>query len=296
MPRKLSDIIPGAIDTVMLDTLPRLLRHELTVRSFGVKPASREVLDETFRRYGFGFILRGRGSITEEGVRHPVEAPCLLRHLCGRRYRQCPEPEWDEFYITFPASARPVFERPPWTLLGAPAIRLPDAEAVLERLERLFRCFRTITTFGMADRFDLEAASLLLDLLGTLRPDSGGEPADPVSQLRHYLESHCLEAIDYGSLAARFGVSPRHLRRLWEERHGEPPTAYVRRLRMKQAEYLLAETDMRIGEAAAMLNMRDPLYFSRKFREFHGCSPAEYRRRAAEEKLQRANPLNASTK
>ena len=274
----LPDWIKTPIDTIYLDTLPRLLRSELTVRSFGVKPHSVERLDDTFHRYGFAFIVDGGGTLYEDNRKWQVKAPAILHHRPGRHYTHIPDPWWDEFYITFPESARTLMESPPWNMLDTPVIPLRDGRFMLRHFGVLFTLFKKISGFGMPDRFDLAAAELLLEVISLARVDLRCDH-DLLGRLQHYLEAHYLEKIDYRDLAAKFGVSPRHLRRIWTARHGMAPTQYVLQLQMQQAKYLLDNTDMRIGEIAAMLNLDDALYFSRKFAQHAGMSPSVYRNR-----------------
>jgi len=264
------------VDTVMLDTLPRMIRSELSVRSFGVKLHSSERLEEDFQRYGFAFVVAGSGHLYEDRREWHVQAPAVLHHRAGHHYRQIPDPSWDEFYITFSESFRPVLEQPPWNLFKTPVFNLHDAQFMLDHFRRLFDLFQTIPRFGAVDRFDLEATELLLDLAAQLRVDAQ-TPNDVLSQVRHYLESHYLEKIDYAATAARFGFSLRHLRRQWQQQYHEPPSRYVLKLQMDQAQYLLSHTDMRIGEIADLLQFADALYFSRKFRQYTGLPPSEFR-------------------
>jgi len=265
------------LDTVYLDTIPRLIKSELTVRSFGVKPSSAVRLEDDFRRYGFAFIINGRGDFWEDGRHWEVRAPAVIHHRPGHHYIQQPDPVWDEFYLTFSESFRPVMERPPWNLFSAPVLYLREIDFLLEHFERLFQLVRNLSGFGSIERFDLEATELLLDLAAQLRfKVKTGD--DLVGRVRHYLEDHYLEPVNYQELASRFGVSLRHLRRLWHQQHDVSPSRYVLNLQIEQAKYLLLNTSMRIGEIAGMMNIADPLYFSRKFRQTVGSSPTEFRR------------------
>lgn len=54
---------------------------------------------------------------------------------------------------------------------------------------------------------------------------------------------------------------------------------YVTRLIMSEAEALLSTTALSIGAISERLGFSDQLYFSRRFKELHGISPSEYRKK-----------------
>ena len=63
------------------------------------------------------------------------------------------------------------------------------------------------------------------------------------------------------------------------------PLEYIRRKRLREAELLLLDGDAGIGEIAERLRFADQFHFSRRFRQFWGLSPREFR---AEKMLRRS--------
>ncbi len=271
-------VMVNFIDTIFLDRLPRQLHLGVCIRSFGVKPAWEEVWEQRFDRYGYAFITQGNGHLFENGKKWLVRAPCMLHQVPGRVYKMAPNPVWDEFYITFSESYRPNWEHSPWAFLRRPVVFIEHAEFMLEHLQSMMGLIKQITRPGMADRFDLAAYDLLLDVLqfGRFQPRIGEN--NLVSRVAQYLEAHYLENISLEKLAAKFGVSPRHLRRLWHKEYEQSPSEFVVERQIEQAQYLLEFTQMRIGEIADLLHMNDPNYFTRKFTRQTGFSPTQYRR------------------
>ncbi len=70
-----------------------------------------------------------------------------------------------------------------------------------------------------------------------------------------------------------------YIRRLFKKEVGATPLEYLTGLRMKKAEELLRGAGGRerpISEVADRCGFRDPLYFSRVFKKYFGCSPSAF--------------------
>ena len=55
---------------------------------------------------------------------------------------------------------------------------------------------------------------------------------------------------------------------------------FVKRTRMETATRMLEQTNLRVYEIAAKVGYRNTKHFRELFRSFHGCSPAEYRKKS----------------
>ncbi|MBK9017363.1 MAG: response regulator [Saprospiraceae bacterium] len=58
---------------------------------------------------------------------------------------------------------------------------------------------------------------------------------------------------------------------------GEPPNAFIRKIRLHQAKEMLETTELNISEIAYSVGFNDPNYFSRAFHKEFGKAPSEYR-------------------
>lgn len=99
-----------------------------------------------------------------------------------------------------------------------------------------------------------------------------------IHQVKTYLETHLSDA-DLGltSTAAHFYVSPGHLGRLMKKETGQTFVEYLTQIRMKKAELLLKQTDLRGYEIGEKVGIPDPHYFSVLFKKSIGRSMNEYR-------------------
>ncbi|HEY3377796.1 MAG TPA: helix-turn-helix transcriptional regulator [Armatimonadota bacterium] len=73
-------------------------------------------------------------------------------------------------------------------------------------------------------------------------------------------------------------MSPRSLLRQCTAMLGEPPIAYLLRIRLDKAAELLTTSALAITEIAECVGFRDSNYFTRQFHRRFGVPPIVYRR------------------
>lgn len=152
--------------------------------------------------------------------------------------------------------------------------------------EELILCFQRLFSefIRREECFDLCAGALATQLcimVGRLRARSehrGGERTDRLSASLHYIHRNYCEEISVARLAELEHLSTSQYRAVFRSVTGVSPRGYVTMLRMHRARELIVQTSLPFGEIAEQLGYRDPLYFSRVFRESCGVSPREYRR------------------
>ncbi|MGB5233189.1 MAG: AraC family transcriptional regulator [Desulfoprunum sp.] len=129
------------------------------------------------------------------------------------------------------------------------------------------------------DREEAMYASLsaLLIRLGECRPrtDTARQPA-AVRLAEEYLRTNIEETVTLETLANLTGLSPWHFLRLFKAAKGLPPHAFQTQLRINLARQLLREGD-EIADVAYRTGFSDQCHFSRKFRQFTGATPGQYR-------------------
>ncbi|HUR89732.1 MAG TPA: AlkA N-terminal domain-containing protein, partial [Ramlibacter sp.] len=80
------------------------------------------------------------------------------------------------------------------------------------------------------------------------------------------------------TLAAKLGVSDRHVRRIFETHFGVSPVQYLQTRRLLAAKQLLADTDMAITEVALVSGYSSVRRFNAAFAEHYGLNPTQLRR------------------
>lgn len=100
----------------------------------------------------------------------------------------------------------------------------------------------------------------------------------PVQQVLVWMRAHLDQPQTREDLSAVAGLSPTRFHYVFKEILGLAPMVYLRRLRLHQAQRLLVESDLAIGEIACACGFADPFHFSRQFKAASGVAPLAYRR------------------
>jgi len=180
---------------------------------------------------------------------------------------------------------------------SAPVSRRAEAEAAFERVAGRALRFATGPMHYLVPEplYDPEAdasatgrilmKTALLELLALLLEETRA-PAEPV---RTRLPRPVQRAVEFMTLhyqdpdlalpavatAARLSVD--HFGRLFRQVLGHTPMQHLKDVRVRQAQYLLAHTDLLVEEVAREVGFRDPFHFSRVFRSLTGTSPQQCR-------------------
>jgi AraC family transcriptional regulator of adaptative response / DNA-3-methyladenine glycosylase II len=92
------------------------------------------------------------------------------------------------------------------------------------------------------------------------------------------------EAPTVERLAAKLGVSDRHVRRIFEAQLGVSPVQYLQTRRLLTAKQLLADTDLPITQVALISGYASVRRFNAAFLEHYGLNPTQLRREGPDRK------------
>lgn len=126
---------------------------------------------------------------------------------------------------------------------------------------------------ALLSRFWLKASQLQFlveDQLVTTHPE--------IRQALRFLEKHYAQPDVLGKLYKGSEYTPNYLRKLFQEEISCSPGEYLKRVRMRQARYLLHTTSLQIKRIAVEVGYVDSLYFSRLYRQFWQICPRQERR------------------
>jgi AraC-like DNA-binding protein len=127
------------------------------------------------------------------------------------------------------------------------------------------------------------ANTLLRGLLMQLDHDTAGDDEPHWrrwSDVTNYIQANLPDAPGVTELARHFGYTRSHFSRLFRQRVGLAPQAYIINARIALAKELLRETTMNVTRVAAHAGYHDVFRFSRQFKQQTGRSPSAYRHRA----------------
>lgn len=86
-----------------------------------------------------------------------------------------------------------------------------------------------------------------------------------------------MDNLSLDTFATRYHFNISYFSTLFKKRTGKTFSAYLIDVRMKRAEELLRDSDMRIYEIASNCGYRDTKYFARVFKKYFGRSPENFR-------------------
>ncbi len=110
------------------------------------------------------------------------------------------------------------------------------------------------------------------------RAESGSEVHDPAAALLlQWIREHLTEHIGETDAARQFGYHPNTVGRLVRTASGMSFRGYLTAMRVREAEKLLAETDMSVTEIAQYLGFCDGSHFTKSFRRLVGVPPQRFR-------------------
>ena len=95
--------------------------------------------------------------------------------------------------------------------------------------------------------------------------------------MRTQVEENPLRPLALSEVAAQAHVTEKHLCRLFARSLGHSPMQTFTLLKLQTARPLLMRTNLSIKEIAERCGFEDPLYFSRRFSQTYGYSPASFR-------------------
>ncbi len=145
-----------------------------------------------------------------------------------------------------------------------------------QEMETLFTRIREVLVTNLPGAA-FRALSLLYQLMARWEElQTRQEWPAAVDNAVRFLRGNYATPFNASRTAQAAGISPSHLRRLFDRWIGVPPKRYHTRYRIDQAQGLLREQSLSISEVAHHMGFSDPSHFSRVFKRITGVTPSEY--------------------
>lgn len=238
----------------------------------------------THDSYSVGMVEQGESTFFFRGANHRIGPgqialiPPAEVHSCnpeggsGWRYRMFYlDPDWLHRLaegIAGRAGARPLFLSPV----------AEDAE-LSGQLLRLFALLQQGGEIAEKEQALYETFSALLVRLGRCHTPPPDPPAEPAAVLlsEDYIRANLENTISLETLAGLTGFSPYHFLRVFKAARGLPPHTFQTQLRIDLAKKLLSG-GADIADVAYTTGFSDQCHFTRKFKQFTGATPRQYKK------------------
>ena len=130
---------------------------------------------------------------------------------------------------------------------------------------------------------DSLSCGVLLMVLEIARSDSRHTPPPKIEdaiakRIKAYLDEHYNEPISLGQVSDALNISPSYISHIFKKEYGEAPMQYLYKRRIGEAQSLLIDTDIPIGEIADRLCYGTINHFNTVFKKYVGMTPGRYRK------------------
>ncbi len=158
-------------------------------------------------------------------------------------------------------------------VLGAKAYLSEESDSVGELKVNIAEELENKRYFYQLNAWVLEITGIMIE--GFKIPQ--GKYSAIVKQALDYMKEHYSESLSLREMATLVHLNPNYFCQLFKTETGENFSNYLTVFRLKKAEELLKNTDLRAYEIAEKVGYPNLSYFSRIFKKYTGKSPFEYR-------------------
>ncbi|KDR94218.1 Helix-turn-helix domain-containing protein [Peptoclostridium litorale DSM 5388] len=102
-------------------------------------------------------------------------------------------------------------------------------------------------------------------------------PNQLMNEMADYIDKNYAKELTLNGFSEEFYLSPAHITRLFKKYMGLSFIAYLNSIRIKRSQRLLLDSEHSINAISEMVGYQNSNYFYRKFKEFTGVTPGEYK-------------------
>lgn len=237
--------------------------------------------------YVLHFIVRGSGTFIVEGTKYKLSKGdfFLLRPSVVTDYEASAIDPWEYYWIGFNGSKAEEILRYLKIDAASHVGKAQDEVLVLDRFKQIFQ------PNLIANANQLFIQRYLYDILSVfhsevVQADSTAEEKRRysysfVTYVKHYYQKTDLKISE---IAKAFGLNNSYFSQVIKQEMGMTPNEYLSFFRMEESVNLLVRSNKSVKEIAFLVGYDNPLTFSRAFKNYHGMSPLDYRKKMNESK------------
>jgi AraC-like DNA-binding protein len=232
--------------------------------------------------YDIWIVTHGRGSLTVNGVVHPLEPDRVFVLRPGDRPvgRQEPQDRLRVFALhlgLYDPAGRLL--DPADAVQPPPGHKVRDPAMLAGLMQGAVLAWRRGGELGQA-RATLYARLILMQLLAESQAPPGSDADSRIGRLLNAILEEPSRHWRVPDLARDAGLSRAQFTRRFTALAGMPPARFVIHARVSRATTLLRETDLTLAAIAAALGSSDLYYFARQYRHETTRTPGQTRRLA----------------
>lgn len=242
---------------------------QLTVENFVYEknaPAKGEL--RIPRTHALHLIVGGSGQLVTEHAVRTLLPGMLVFSFAGVPYCMENGGAMEYMYISFGGErAAVLFDR----------FSVSRANCIFTGFSGLIPFWQDCLAKANDENLELICEGLLLYTFSQLSTAGENSEMRLVGELLQYIEHHFADSeLSMTALAEGFGYHPKYLSHLFVQTMNTTFTEYLKNLRLRHAVFLMEQGITAVKNVAFLCGYRDPLYFSKVFRQTIGVSPREF--------------------
>ncbi len=233
------------------------------------------------QEYQINYITKGEGIIETRKGRLMIRegSVILLKPGQWHRYQPLKQKGWTEHYIGFSGVMADRMIRSTPLIMDNPVLQIGYHESML-------RIFQSIFHYARMEQpgYHQICSGLVVQLLGQIISIKRNQNfrqnlmEDAIQKACLIIRDNPTGNIWIENLAKDLQINYSAFRKAFKKYTGLSPMQYHTSLRMKEAEYLLSNSEMSIKEISFHLGFCSVFYFSKLFKSKTGVTPSEYRK------------------
>ncbi len=233
--------------------------------------------------YQINYITEGDGIIETPRGKFKISPGSVLLLVPGALHRYKPNIKtgWKEHYIGFNGEIAKKLISNNFFETHRPVLKIGHQDKILES-------FYKIIEEAKSERsgYQQVCSGLLIFILGSIISNTknkdfeGKVIEDKIQKARLMMRENFSSGINSIDIAAELNISYSYFRQVFKKYTGISPAQYILLLKIQKARDLLTISKMSIKEIAYECGFPSIYYFSRLFKQKHGVTPSQIRKKA----------------
>lgn len=233
--------------------------------------------------YHLHFVLNGAGVLEVNGRQYHIkkEDIFLIPKDVSMDYYADSENPWEYIWVTFDGAFAE-------TYLGYAGLSAenPVAVSAIPTKDYLHLIEKMLNANELTFANEIRRVGYLFEILSILiEAQNAGKrektqhdyPGDTYVEYAITFITNNYDHIKINDIASYVGITRSYLAAIFKKKMNVTPQEYLVNFRLKKAAELLESTNMSVQDIASQIGYKDPLTFSKMFKQIYGLSPRNYR-------------------
>ncbi len=213
-------------------------------------------------------VISGDGLFSSALGDYPLSAGTVFFSFDSMPYRIDNTDALRYMYIDFNGPrAQALFER----------FSISPAHCIFRGYEGLIPFWQDSLSIANDQNLDLVCESVLLYSFSRLSNTFERSEDHLIGDILQFIQNHLSDSnLSLATIAQELGYNPKYISTLFSRHMEVTYSDYVKNLRIRHAVFLMEQGIVAVKNVAFLSGFRDPLYFSKVFRQSIGISPTDY--------------------